>query len=420
LDKYLNGKKGNVLIVDDNKDVLQAANLYLKKYLNLVITEMNPQNIPDQLNKNNYDVILLDMNFTQDVSSGKEGFLWLNKILEIDSSAVVILITAYGDVEMAVKAIKAGAVDFVLKPWQNEKLLATIHAGITLRRSKLEAISFKSREKQLAADLDYQYHGIIGKSESIHQVLTSISKLAKTDANILILGESGTGKELVAREIHRQSHRANQVIIAVDMGAITESLFESEFFGHVKGAFTDAKHERAGRFEVSDKGTLFLDEIGNIPPNLQAKLLSAIQNKTITKIGSNKTITVDIRIISATNMDIYGMVEDGSFRQDLLYRINTIEIKLPPLRERLEDIPLLVDHFVAIYSNIHSNCFIRTDFSDCFILYSRKQFGLKIRWYVSNFIKKQGSLIGNLKPARSLMFSISESTFNMSEKLTFE
>jgi DNA-binding NtrC family response regulator len=303
LDKYLNGKKGNVLIVDDNKDVLQAANLYLKKYLNLVITEMNPQNIPDQLNKNNYDVILLDMNFTQDVSSGKEGFLWLNKILEIDSSAVVILITAYGDVEMAVKAIKAGAVDFVLKPWQNEKLLATIHAGITLRRSKLEAISFKSREKQLAADLDYQYHGIIGKSESIHQVLTSISKLAKTDANILILGESGTGKELVAREIHRQSHRANQVIIAVDMGAITESLFESEFFGHVKGAFTDAKHERAGRFEVSDKGTLFLDEIGNIPPNLQAKLLSAIQNKTITKIGSNKTITVDIRIDSNKMID---------------------------------------------------------------------------------------------------------------------
>ena len=343
-------KVGKVLFIDDDIDVLQAAKLFLKQHLERIDTEANPEMISTLLKNESYDVILLDMNFTRDVSSGYEGFLWLEKILDIDPSAVVVLITAYGDVEMAVRAIKEGAVDFVLKPWENQKLLATIFAAMRLRQSRIEAASLRSKQKTLSADLDQPFSDFIGVCPAMQKVFDTISKVAKTDANVLILGENVTGKELVARELHRQSKRANEVFISVDMGALTETLFESELFGHVKGAFTDAKEDRTGRFEIASGGSLFLDEIGNLPLPLQAKLLTVLQNRKITRIGSNKAIDIDIRLICATNLPILEMVSNREFRQDLLYRINTVEISLPPLRERQEDIPLLADHFLAMYS----------------------------------------------------------------------
>ena len=298
-----------------------------------------------------FDVILLDMNFAKGATSGKEGFSWLNKILEIDPSIVVVLITAFGDVEMAVRAIKEGASDFVLKPWQNEKLIATVSTAIRLRQSQIEANNLRSRQKQLSADLDQPFHDFIGHSPVMAKVFATIQKLAKTDANVLILGENGTGKELVARELHRQSQRADEVFISVDMGAVSETLFESELFGHVKGAFTDAREERAGRFEIASGGTLFLDEICNLPLTLQAKLLTVLDSRNVIRLGSNKHISIDVRLICATNMPIHEMVAENKFRQDLLYRINTVEIHMPPLKERPEDIPLLMDHFLKIYCN---------------------------------------------------------------------
>ncbi|MDZ7289246.1 MAG: sigma-54 dependent transcriptional regulator [candidate division KSB1 bacterium] len=343
-------KLGKILVVDDDEDVLLAARLFLKQHVALVHTEKNPEKIPTLLKNESYDVILLDMNFTRDVSSGREGFYWLDKILEIDPAAVVVLITAYGDVEMAVRAIKAGATDFVLKPWQNEKLLATLSAAMNLRQSRIEVDQLRSRQLLLSADMDQQFQGFVGTCPAIQKVFATIQKVAKTDATVLILGENGTGKELVARELHRQSLRAKEVFVSVDMGALSETLFESELFGHVKGAFTDAKEDRAGRFEIASGGTLFLDEIGNLSLPLQAKLLTVIQNQQVTRVGSNKPRPIDVRLICATNLPIYEMVARKEFRQDLLYRINTVEIHLPPLRERVEDIPLLVDHFLAMYA----------------------------------------------------------------------
>ncbi len=343
-------KKGHILVVDDDNDVLQAAKLFLKQHVTKVDTEKSPKSIPNLIKNNNYDVVLLDMNFTEDVSSGKEGFHWLNKILEIDPSLAVVLITAYGDVEKAVKAIKMGATDFVLKPWQNEKLLATVHSALNLTQSRREVDVLKKQQKQLSADIDQHYQDIIGHSAAMNKVFETIEKVAKTDANVLITGENGTGKELVARALHRRSDRSDKVFMNVDMGAIPENLFESELFGHTKGAFTDAKESRAGRFEIASGGTLFLDEIGNLPLQLQPKLLSAIETRKIMRIGSNKPIEIDIRLICATNEPIQEMVQNQEFRQDLLYRINTIEIQLPPLRERTEDIPLLADHFLDDYT----------------------------------------------------------------------
>ena len=342
--------KGKILIVDDNEDLLLAARLFLKQHFALVHTETNPENIPSLMKNENYDVILLDMNFTMDATSGVEGFMWLDKILKIDPAAVVILITAYGDVEMAVRAVRVGAVDFVLKPWQNEKLLATLSSALNLRYSKLEVDRLRSQQKQLRADIDQRYHDMIGVSSEMQQVFANIEKVASTDANILILGENGTGKELVARALHRRSERENEVFISVDMGAIAESLFESELFGHMKGAFTDAKEDRPGRFELASGGTLFLDEIGNLSMPMQAKLLSVLEARKVTRLGSNVARDIDIRLICATNMPIYDMVAKNEFRQDLLYRINTVEIQLPPLRDRQEDIPLLVGHFLRIFS----------------------------------------------------------------------
>jgi two-component system response regulator HydG len=343
-------KTGKILIIDDDEDILQAARLFLKQHAALVHTENKPKSIPVMLKNETYDVIFLDMNFAKGATSGQEGFFWLDKILEMDPSAVVVLITAFGDVGMAVRAIKEGATDFVLKPWQNEQFLATFTAALNLRQSRIEANNLRTRQKQLSADLDQPFHDFIGKSKAIQDVFASINKVAKTDANVLILGENGTGKELVARALHRQSPRAEEVFISVDMGALSETLFESELFGHVKGAFTDAKENRAGRFEVASGGTLFLDEIGNLPLTLQAKLLGVIETRAVTRLGSNKSVPVDVRLICATNLHIHEMVTTNEFRQDLLYRINTVEIQLPALRERAEDIALLVDHFLKIYS----------------------------------------------------------------------
>jgi two-component system, NtrC family, response regulator HydG len=339
-----------ILIVDDDADVLLAAKLFLRQHFNVVHTEKDPENIPKLLKSENYDVILLDMNFSRDATSGKEGFFWLDKILEIDPLAVVIFITGYGDIELAVQGIKEGATNFILKPWDNKKLLATITANLQVRHSKQEIDELRSKQKVLIAHQDQAYGNLIGKSPAMQKVLATVDKVAKTDANVLILGENGTGKELIARAIHRASSRCDEVFISVDLGAISETLFESELFGFKKGAFTDAKEDRAGRFEAASKGSIFLDEIGNLSFPLQSKLLSVIQNRKVVRIGTNREIPIDVRLICATNMPLYQMVNDGKFRQDLLYRINTVEILLPPLRERVEDIPALADHFLQIYS----------------------------------------------------------------------
>lgn len=341
--------KARILIVDDDADVLLAARLFLRQHIEHVHTEKNPENIPDLLRNESYDLILLDMNFSRDATSGKEGFHWLNKILEIDPAAAVILITGYGDIELAVQGIKEGATNFLLKPWENKKLLATINATLEVRKSKVELEDLRGKQKLLIADQDAAYSNIIGNSPAMMKVLNTVAKVAKTDANVLILGENGTGKEVIARAIHRASQRSGEVFVSVDLGAITESLFESELFGYKKGAFTDAKEDRAGRFEAANKGTIFLDEIGNLSPSLQSKLLTVLQSRKVTRLGSNKETPIDVRLVCATNMPLYQMVNEGKFRQDLLYRINTVELKLPALRERTEDIEELVEHFLDQY-----------------------------------------------------------------------
>jgi DNA-binding NtrC family response regulator len=343
-------KQGKILIVDDNEDLLKAAKMYLKRHFGQVDIEKNPEALPGLMSQEDYDVILLDMNFTKDVSSGSEGYYWLEKILGIDPSAVVVLITAYGDVQMAVKAIKAGATDFVLKPWENEKLLATLYSSMRLRESRDQIETLKIKNQEINQAINEKFSDIIGQSQSMQRIFQTIERVAQTDANVLILGENGTGKELIARAIHRNSVRKNESFVGVDLGSITETLFESELFGHKKGSFTDAKEDRPGRFELANNGTLFLDEIGNLSMPLQAKLLTVLQNRKVSRVGSNKDTAVDLRLICATNMPLYDMVKENRFRQDLLYRINTIEIQIPSLRDRLEDIPLLANHFLKHYA----------------------------------------------------------------------
>lgn len=338
-----------ILVVDDDTDILLAAKMFLRQHFDIIHTEKNPQNIPDLLKNESYDVILLDMNFSRDATSGKEGFHWLNVILELDPAATVIFITGYGDIELAVQGIKEGATNFILKPWDNKKLLATIEASLRVRESRVELESLRSTQKVLIADRDQGYSNLVGSSPAMKKVMSIAMKVAKTDANVLILGENGTGKEVVARAIHRASPRGENVFINVDLGAITESLFESELFGYKKGAFTDAKEDRAGRFEAANKGSIFLDEIGNLSQNLQSKLLSVLQSRKVVRLGSNKEVPIDVRLICATNMPLYQMVNENKFRQDLLYRINTVEIALPPLREREDDIEPLVEYFLDIY-----------------------------------------------------------------------
>lgn len=342
---------GKVLVVDDDQAVLYTAKLILKQTFTHIKTESSPSQIIPLLQQDSYDVILLDMNFAQGKTSGQEGLFWIKEVLKIDPQAHVIVTTAYGDIELAVKAMKEGAVDFLVKPWEKEKLVATIHSIFQLSRSKREVEQLKHKQQALSQDLESPFSEIISESAAMRPVFDTIVRVAATDANVLILGENGTGKELVARAIHRQSQRKREAFIKVDLGAITETLFESELFGHAKGAFTGAVEDRAGRFEIASGGTLFLDEIGNLSLPLQAKLLTALQSKQIVCVGTNRPVSVDVRLICATNKPLYEMAERNKleFRQDLLYRINTVEIMLPALRERKEDIPPLVHHFLQIY-----------------------------------------------------------------------
>ncbi|MGE0020858.1 MAG: sigma-54-dependent transcriptional regulator [Draconibacterium sp.] len=343
--------KGNILIVDDNKSILSALEILLSSEFQTVTTLPDPNQIPAELRKRDYNLVVLDMNFNAGINTGNEGIYWLGRIRETNPEISVVMITAYGDVELTVKALKAGATDFVLKPWDNAKMLATLKSALQLNLSKKEVSQLKEKEKGLKNEINREQKFIVGSSAQLMQVLNLVRKVAKTDANVLITGENGTGKELIAQEIHRLSNRSNEVLVSVDMGAVTETLFESELFGHVKGAFTDARESRAGKFEVADKGSLFLDEIGNLSFHLQAKLLAAIQNRQISRIGSNQTVPVDIRLICATNKNLENMVREGLFREDLLYRINTIQIEVPPLRERGNDVLVLADFFLKKYAS---------------------------------------------------------------------
>jgi DNA-binding NtrC family response regulator len=338
-----------VLVVDDNEDILSAARLLLKRHFTSVQTLADPRQLATLVRRNSFDILLLDMNFAAGADDGKEGLARLSEVLEIDPQAVVVLVTAHGDVELAVEAMKKGAADFVTKPWENDRLLATLMAALNLRRSRQEAADLRQRNQGLAA-ATHSEPGMIGTSPAMLQVFGAIRRTAPTDANVLILGENGTGKELVAREIHRLSRRAGEVFLRVDMGALPSQLFESELFGHRRGAFTDAKQDRTGFFRAATGGTLFLDEIGNVPLHLQSKLLTALERREVVPVGGEKPEPIDVRLICATNMDAKRLADENLFRQDLLYRINTVEITLPPLRERLEDIPLLLEHYAALYA----------------------------------------------------------------------
>lgn len=338
----MNLLKANILVIDDDADVLTAVRLLLKTEVQQVVTEKNPENIPLLLGSRSFDLVLLDMNFNASINTGNEGLYWLKRIKELKPSVSVVMITAYGDIELAVRSLKEGASDFIIKPWHNEKLIATIEDILRQKsRQPGAAVAVKTGE----AD-----KGLLGKSEAMLDIFTRIDKIAPTEANILILGENGTGKDLIAKAIHEKSLRSNMPFIKVDIGALTETLFESELFGHKKGAFTDARDDRTGRFEAANGGTLFLDEIGNISLQQQAKLLSALQNRQITRLGSNVSVPVDIRLICATNLPMSELANESRFRKDLIYRINTVEIIVPPLRNRKEDIALLTAHFIQVYS----------------------------------------------------------------------
>ena len=343
-------KKGKIFIVDDNEDVLFALNLLLEPFVEKVKVTTQPSRIEHFMTTFEPDVILLDMNFRRDAISGQEGFDCLEQILGIDPEAVVLFMTAYADTEKAVRAIKAGATDFIPKPWEKEKLLATISSAVKLRQSRREVKQLQAKVEALSGQ-DKEVPLMIGQSKVMQEVFTTIRQLSDTDANILILGENGTGKDLVARSLRFFSPRQQAPFVTIDLGSVPESLFESELFGYEKGAFTDARKSKAGRMEVASGGTLFLDEIGNLSMSMQSKLLTAIEKRQISRLGATKSIPINVRLVCATNADIRQMVEEGNFRQDLLYRINTIEIHIPPLRERGEDILLLAEHFLKKYNH---------------------------------------------------------------------
>jgi DNA-binding NtrC family response regulator len=348
--KKMEKKNGRILIIDDNVQILNALNLLLKPEFADITRIKNPNQIPALLNGSNYDIILLDMNFRSGVNAGNEGLYWLSEILKMDPLMVVIMITAYGDIDLAVNAIKKGATDFISKPWDAEKLIITLRNALEIRSSRVEVKKLQIKQQQLNEDIEKQHRLFRGSSKKMENIYKTIDKVAQTDANILILGENGTGKEVIAREIHRKSNRLSEIFLTVDMGSISESLFESEMFGHIKGSFTDAREDRIGRFETASGGTLFMDEIGNLSMPAQSKLLGVLQNLEITRLGSNKPVPVDFRLITATNKNPEELVHQNLFREDLLFRINTIQIELPPLRERKEDIPGLADYFLTQYA----------------------------------------------------------------------
>jgi DNA-binding NtrC family response regulator len=346
-------KNASILVVDDDTDVLTAVRLLLKTEVKEVLTEKNPENLRSILAKQSFDLIMLDMNFNSSINTGNEGLFWLKKIKEFKSDAAVIMITAYGDIDLAIRCLKEGAADFVVKPWHNEKLLTTVKEAVNKKgNGKTNAVP--DTETIINKEL-------LGESPVMQDIFYKIQKIAPTDANILILGENGTGKDLIAKAIHQQSLRANKPYIKVDVGALTESLFESELFGHKKGAFTDAREDRAGRFEAANGGTLFLDEIGNISLHQQAKLLSALQNRQVVRLGDNKPIPIDIRLVCATNVPLSELANESRFRKDLIYRINTVEIMVPPLRKRGDDIILLANHFSKFYCDKYLKPWLKFD-----------------------------------------------------------
>jgi len=338
-----------ILIADDNEDVLQAARLLLKRHFTGVQTLSDPAHLASLARRGTFDVLMLDMNFSPGADSGAEGLSRLSEVLEIDPQAVVVMVTAHGDLELAVEAMKRGASDFITKPWENERLVATLTAALNLSRSRQEASELRQRHSGLAAATNTG-SGMIGTSPAMLRVFGAIRRTAPTDANVLILGENGTGKELAAREIHRLSPRAGQVFLRVDMGALSPQLFESELFGHRRGSFTDAKQDRTGYFRAATGGTLFLDEIGNVPLALQSKLLTALERREVVPVGAEKPEPIDVRLVCATNLSRERLTDENLFRQDLLYRINTVELTQPPLRERPEDVPLLLEHYTVLYS----------------------------------------------------------------------
>jgi DNA-binding NtrC family response regulator len=342
--------RGTLLIVDANKEVLISLEHILKNEIEKIISISDPNRIDENLRKNEVDIVMLDMNFKSEVHNGNEGLFWMREIFKYDSNISVVMITANGDIELAVTAIREGAVDFIRKPWEDAKLVTTVNVAWQLRLSRLEASNLKKDNQLLKNEINMGGERLVlGASPTMINVMNIVRKVAGTDANVLITGENGTGKELVAREIHKLSKRAGELMVSVDMGSITESLFESELFGHVKGAFTDAKDDRKGKFEQGNKGTLFLDEIGNLSLRSQAKLLSVLQNRYVIRVGSNKQIPIDIRLVCATNCDLGRMVNEGRFREDLFYRINTIMVEVPPLRDRVDDIPILANYFLRVH-----------------------------------------------------------------------
>lgn len=341
----------SILVVDDDLDILVSARIYLKQHFQQVNICQDPKELHEKLAQQETDIVLLDMNYRKGTNDGREGLYWLKFLQETDPTLIVILMTAYGDVELAVESLKAGATDFILKPWNNEKLLATLTAAWKLRTTGKKLQKAEQVQESLQNDLMGNPSGMVTAGDpSMQGIIHTLHKTAPTDANILILGENGTGKQVIASEIHRLSPRAKNIFIHVDLGALHANLFESELFGHAKGAFTDAREDKPGRFELAEGGTLFLDEIGNLPIHLQSKLLHVLQNRTVRRVGENKERAVDIRLITATNMPLRKMVQEGSFREDLLFRINTVELLLPPLRERTEDIKPLVHHFLTQFS----------------------------------------------------------------------
>lgn len=333
-------KDAKILVIDDDEDVLTALRILLKPLVKEVVTEKKPGNITSRLENKNFDVIILDMNFNGLVNTGNEGIFWLNRIKEIDSKAFVILITAYADIDLAIRSLKEGASDFLVKPWNNDKLIQSVKALVEKKK-----VAKTGKKNPLVDGVK-----IIGESDEIKDVFVKLKKVAPTDANILILGENGTGKDLIAKAVHENSHRKNKPFVKVDVGALTASLFESELFGYKKGAFTDAREDRKGRFEVAQGGTLFLDEIGNISLGQQARLLTVLQNRHITPLGSNEAIPIDIRLICATNLSLQDLADENKFRKDLIYRINTVDVTVPPLRERGSDLLLLSKYFIEVYA----------------------------------------------------------------------